>query len=740
MSCEKEAVFLDENNLLTENNLKPIRGEEDYTILPRAKEYFAKGKMNKTIKKQNPDGSNIFDLELDWNSTSWLVLSKSDSVLLVPYWLKKDIIPSSLEDMYIAFYDDGYDRIRSNIIGFEKDSISSGESISTLDGFMYVSNHEFILTHIARVESGVITTIVYDTNGEISEKLNTIKDEYSEKSCENRVSWINPIDWIINIFRGERVSCPSASGSGRSRRSNLLRGLFNSIGSFFSNSWTPGSSFQQGTYINANTFYTLFGQVNSGGGVTIPSFPQGGGQVGSGSNDGSNTDPGSLEGGRLNLIDFEEVVNSNTIVTDLTNLLTSNMTNDSEISQIEDFIRNSFLESLDFFNQINDPSLFSHQYIATTLGVIDMLEGVGTYPDSITHILKSRLVQVLGNGTVHQFNWLANDEDLTASLFNFLETNDFDFPSIYLLNEFVLLNRMSVNYDDFQDSERTNLIIANRNLYESACRNDIREHGEFENTAVITNPILLAWFAGRFSEEYAAISFLEPDLSEIDKYLIASYRTLKGEVHGILDVLGLFPGLGETADGINAIVYYIEGDYVNASLSIASMVPIVGWFTTGGKAMKIAWKNPATGRFKKLTNTAFSNGTSIEIIFTPPANASKSWRKYWNFPTGKIGHHMIPKQFSSHPLIQKAARSGNENIFHPHNISNGFPLDPSRHIGSHAQYSSKILSKLDTWMFNNPNKTAEEAADAVKEWQDELKRLLENSTGDINLLTIPDIL
>jgi RHS repeat-associated protein len=43
-----------------------------------------------------------------------------------------------------------------------------------------------------------------------------------------------------------------------------------------------------------------------------------------------------------------------------------------------------------------------------------------------------------------------------------------------------------------------------------------------------------------------------------------------------LDILGLVPGVGELADGVNAAWYAAEGDYVNASLSAAAMIPGAG--------------------------------------------------------------------------------------------------------------------------------------------------------------------
>ncbi len=58
---------------------------------------------------------------------------------------------------------------------------------------------------------------------------------------------------------------------------------------------------------------------------------------------------------------------------------------------------------------------------------------------------------------------------------------------------------------------------------------------------------------------------------------------LSGIGHGILDVGGLVPVIGEPLDGINAAWYAAEGDYTNAALSAAAMVPIAGWAATGGK-------------------------------------------------------------------------------------------------------------------------------------------------------------
>lgn len=46
--------------------------------------------------------------------------------------------------------------------------------------------------------------------------------------------------------------------------------------------------------------------------------------------------------------------------------------------------------------------------------------------------------------------------------------------------------------------------------------------------------------------------------------------------HAVLDVAGLIPGIGETADLTNAIWYIKSGQYLNAAFSLVSMIPVIG--------------------------------------------------------------------------------------------------------------------------------------------------------------------
>ena len=54
----------------------------------------------------------------------------------------------------------------------------------------------------------------------------------------------------------------------------------------------------------------------------------------------------------------------------------------------------------------------------------------------------------------------------------------------------------------------------------------------------------------------------------------------------VLDIVGLFPGLGEPLDALNAAISLGREEYLSAGLSAASMVPVVGAIPGAGKALR----------------------------------------------------------------------------------------------------------------------------------------------------------
>ncbi len=63
----------------------------------------------------------------------------------------------------------------------------------------------------------------------------------------------------------------------------------------------------------------------------------------------------------------------------------------------------------------------------------------------------------------------------------------------------------------------------------------------------------------------------------------ASPEQILDAIQTLLDLAGLIPVFGEIADGTNAVIYLLRGDYVNASLSAISMIPLWGWIPAVGK-------------------------------------------------------------------------------------------------------------------------------------------------------------
>lgn len=99
-------------------------------------------------------------------------------------------------------------------------------------------------------------------------------------------------------------------------------------------------------------------------------------------------------------------------------------------------------------------------------------------------------------------------------------------------------------------------------------------------------------------------------------------------VHGALDLAGFIPVLGAIPDGINAGIYVVEGDWVNAGLSAVAALPAVGdgikAATMGGKAVikveaKTAIKLGEEGLAKELK--------TLKAASKPEGKALKSAEK-----------------------------------------------------------------------------------------------------------------
>ena len=106
-----------------------------------------------------------------------------------------------------------------------------------------------------------------------------------------------------------------------------------------------------------------------------------------------------------------------------------------------------------------------------------------------------------------------------------------------------------------------------------------------------------------------------------DVVCTASYWTAMKAVHTTLDVIGLVPVVGELADGLNAGLYLFKGDYMNASLSAAAMIPVAGDVATGGKYVVKGYHSYSA--FKRANGAAGAGKAWHHIVEQTPSNVKR---------------------------------------------------------------------------------------------------------------------
>lgn len=218
--------------------------------------------------------------------------------------------------------------------------------------------------------------------------------------------------------------------------------------------------------------------------------------------------------------------------------------------------------------------------------------------------------------------------------------------------------------------------------------------------------------------KYQILKSLHPEWSTAKVF----WETVKDVVHMGLDLVGLVPVLGEGADLVNGVIYVIEGDGVNATLSFAAAVPGVG---AGSTISKYALKIISVDLVTKVR--LVWKVTAEGITFGSNSWCRKQLRQALGMVTGdaRQAHHIIPLNKQSHAVVQKAAQS--KNAFHMNEALNGIPLENAVHFGSHADYDKIIQRKLDTFMQSNPNATPDECYKKIMEIIQEVRTAITNN-------------
>jgi hypothetical protein len=132
-----------------------------------------------------------------------------------------------------------------------------------------------------------------------------------------------------------------------------------------------------------------------------------------------------------------------------------------------------------------------------------------------------------------------------------------------------------------------------------------------------------------FITEYVYEPIFAPIVGDINKYIVKPYvdpavawwdKTWEeyGEwVHNGLDAVGFIPGLGDIMDGVNGLIYLAEGRYLEASISAAAMIPVLGDLAKAGKlGLKVATEvvEEAAEKVVKEAAEEIAEQTSREIV------------------------------------------------------------------------------------------------------------------------------
>ena len=291
---------------------------------------------------------------------------------------------------------------------------------------------------------------------------------------------------------------------------------------------------------------------------------------------------------------------------------------------------------------------------------------------------------------------LARVFDLKRTAYNQFRV-DFDNFPYWSGVSFADLARLEGLSDDYFFDNHGISIVAGLGMYEELFRSRVptnRVTPAFEEVANrhLPNTSGRIWFGDILRLKMAFCKSLNPN----ESWFFCYWKAISGSVHTILDAAGLVPVVGEIADITNGIIYTLEGDLVNASLSYAGAIPFAGWFATGAK---YAVMTVRTVRGVDMILTFYKRADGL-IGF----GARSALAKVIGKRAGFEAHHIIPWAIRENPVVQKAAKFG----FHMNEELNGRLLQKFSRLtgeglhGNHPQYTDVVEFLLNRFNRNNP--------------------------------------
>lgn len=111
-----------------------------------------------------------------------------------------------------------------------------------------------------------------------------------------------------------------------------------------------------------------------------------------------------------------------------------------------------------------------------------------------------------------------------------------------------------------------------------------------------------------------------------------------------LDVVGMIPAVGEIVDCINGVISLARGNYADAALSFAAMIPFFGTAATGAKIIKKAKalkKITKADEAKGVYDLIVKNGDDLQGYVGQSGNLFQRFIQHFNPKRGKLFHNVV---------------------------------------------------------------------------------------------------
>ncbi len=309
-------------------------------------------------------------------------------------------------------------------------------------------------------------------------------------------------------------------------------------------------------------------------------------------------------------------------------------------------------------------------------------------------------------------------------------------------NYLAITNNLSLANSD-PDIFKQNMQLLNSNdnyfsQYQSAGFPKVGDDDWILNVAIVVlsrDPFSPGEKIAEFYYQYTSLKTQCPSCSKAKLGFQAFWNVEKDLIQGALSICGIIPSpVGIACNVANGVIYYMDGQGTNATLSIAAAVPFGVVLQKGAWAMRF-----------------LANGVEHSLVYSKTAGGLIEFGSRGVIATsvkattvGNEIHHLIPWGKRVENLVQKAAEVAEDGTaFHMNHPGNGIELTPFRldqtilDQGVHANhpaYDTRVVQEMDdiwnelTNIYGN-NIPAKVARERLIKLQNIIRDAIQNNPG-----------